>query len=351
MPGKNGHAHTLPEPAVSAKAAGLRYLTDDAPGIRRTGRTRFRYLAADGRPIRDAQTLARIRSLAIPPAWRDVWICREEDGHLQATGRDARGRKQYRYHERWHEARDETKYGRVLEFGRILPRIRRRVSRDLARRGLPREKVLAAVVRLLEQSLIRVGNGEYARQNNSFGLTTLREPQVAVDGSRLRFRFRGKSGVRHDVEVSDRRVAAVVRHMQELPGQELFQYVDAGGETRCIDSADVNAYLKEIAGEAFTSKDFRTWAGTVRAASALRALEPFESQAQAKRNVVQTVEAVARELGNTKAVCRRCYIHPAVFDAYLGGRLRSACRKRSEEGAVLALLASRPRRAGATSVA
>jgi DNA topoisomerase I len=270
--------------------------------------------------VRDVATLSRIRALAIPPAWRAVWICPRADGHLQATGRDARGRKQYRYHSRWRETRDETKYGRMLEFAAALPAIHRRVGRDLARHGLPREKILATVVRLLETTLIRVGNEEYARENDSFGLTTLRTRQVRVNGSKVRFQFRGKSGVEHAIELEDRRMAAIVKRVRELPGQELFQYVDEDGSLRSVGSADVNAYLKEISGEDFTSKDFRTWAGTLLAARALGRLGGFKSQAQAKRNVVTAVEAVARLLGNTAAVCRKCYIHPAVLEGYLAGK-------------------------------
>src|SRR5688572_15022286 len=253
-----------------ARAAGLRYVSDETPGITRQRRgTVFRYRRPDGSPVRDRRTLGRIRTLAIPPAWREVWICARNDGHLQATGRDARRRKQYRYHRRWREARDETKYGRLIPFARALPRIRRRVERDLALPGLPREKVLAAVVRLLETTRMRVGNEEYARENDSFGLTTLRERQVQVRGGKLRFRFRGKSGVEHAIELNDRRLARIVRRMQDLPGEELFQYVDESGESRRIESSDVNAYIREAAGEDFTSKDFRTWAGTVLAARAL----------------------------------------------------------------------------------
>lgn len=318
---KNGNSYIrLPvlQPSDSAQAAGLRHVCDDAPGIRRrhAGKT-IRYLAPDGKAVRDARTLARIRALAVPPAWREVWICPHGDGHLQATGRDARGRKQYRYHRRWREVRDETKYGRMLAFARALPRIRRRVHQDLAAPGLPREKVLATVVRLLECTLIRVGNEEYARQNESFGLTTLRERQVRVRGGRLQFRFRGKSGVHHDIELTDARLAAVVRRMHDLPGEELFQYVDESGERRRIESADVNAYLQQAAGEEFTSKDFRTWAGTVLAAHALA-----ESN-----NLGQAIERVARQLGNTRAVCRKCYVHPAVLECYTDGTLREAMRR------------------------
>jgi DNA topoisomerase I len=338
-----------------ARAAGLRYVSDETPGIARQRRGKaFRYLHPDGRQVRDRPTLGRIRALAIPPAWGQVWICSRDDGHLQATGRDARRRKQYRYHRRWREVRDETKYGRLIPFARALPRIRRRVGRDLALPGLPREKVLATVVRLLETTRIRVGNEEYARENESFGLTTLRERQVQVRGGKLKFRFRGKSGVEHTIELTDRRLAAIVRRVQDLPGEEIFRYVDEGGETRRIESADVNAYLREISGEDFTSKDFRTWAGTVLAIRALGALADFASQAEAKRNIAQAIETVAKELGNTKAVCRKCYLHPAVLQSYLEGKLADFMRGGAEEKAIVALLkaglkrdAAEARRSGA----
>ncbi|HEY3076744.1 MAG TPA: DNA topoisomerase IB [Burkholderiales bacterium] len=323
----NGKSYTrLPAlPAESARAAGLRYVSDAVAGIeRRAARMGFRYLASDGAAVRDKATLARIRALAVPPAWTDVWICPREDGHLQATGRDARRRKQYRYHPRWREVRDESKYGRLVAFGRALPRIRRRVARDLARPGLPREKVLATLVRLLETTYIRIGNEEYARDNESFGLTTLRERQVRVAGAQLRFRFRGKSGVPHEIALTDRRIAQIVRRMQDLPGQELFQYVDEDGSTRAIESTDVNAYLKSVAGEEFTSKDFRTWAGTLLCARALRRLPPPQSAAAGRREVAQAIAAVARELRNTRAVCRKCYVHPAIIESYLEGRLQRA---------------------------
>jgi DNA topoisomerase I len=341
--------------ALSARSAGLRYVSDDSPGIerRRHGRS-FRYVHPDGSAVRDRAMLARIRALAIPPAWTEVWICARDDGHIQATGRDARRRKQYRYHARWREVRDETKYGRIAGLARALPRIRRRVAEDLARPGLPREKVLAAVVRLLEATRIRVGNAEYARENDSFGLTTLRGHQVRVRGARLNFRFRGKSGVLHDVDLTDPRLASLVRRMQDLPGEELFQYVDEEGQTRHVESADVNAYLKAISGEAFTSKDFRTWAGTLLAARALRALPVCASLAEGKRSITRALEAVAAELRNTPAVCRKCYVHPAVLDAYLEGRLTEAYRRCSEETALLRLLeqdalreTDRARRSGA----
>jgi len=313
-------ARALP-PLESASAAGLRYVCDErTPGIRRIGsKHRVRYVDASGRTTGDASTLQRIRSLAIPPAWTDVWICSDPRGHLQATGRDARGRKQYRYHSRWREVRDEVKYGRLLTFARALPRIRQRTEADLRKVGLPREKVLATVVRLLEKTLIRVGNEEYARENGSVGLTTMRDRHAKVNGSRLRFEFRGKSGIQHAIDLADARLARVVKACRDLPGYELFQFIDDAGNRVAIDSADVNAYLREVSGEDFTAKDFRTWAGTVLACRELAVAERVSSVAQAKRNIGRAVEAVARQLGNTKAVCRKSYIHPAIFDAYLEG--------------------------------
>jgi len=315
------------------------------------------YLDPDGAVIRDVDVLGRIKSLAIPPAWRDVWICPSAHGHVQATGVDAKGRKQYRYHPRWREVRDETKYDRMLVFARVLPKIRRRVERDLARPGLPRAKILATVVRLLETTLIRVGNEEYARQNDSFGLTTMRDRHVNVSGATLTFEFRGKSGIAHAIDLTDRRLAKIVKQSQDLPGYELFQYIDDRGARHSIDASDVNAYLKEISGEEFTAKDFRTWAGTVLAAQALQEFQAFDSKAQAKRNVVQAIESVAKRLGNTKAVCRKCYIHPAVIDLYMDGSLLQTLARRvkkeltrslqdlpAEEAAVLALLQQRLRR-------
>ena len=329
----NGTSYKEPEGA--AKAAGLRYVNDSQPGIARLrSGGGFRYVGPDGKAIKDEKTLERIRKLVIPPAWENVWICTRDDGHLQATGRDARKRKQYRYHARWREVRDETKYGRMLAFSKALSRIRRRVTQDLGLPGLPRNKALATVVRLLETTRIRVGNEEYARENASFGLTTLRTKQVQVRGSTMNFRFRGKSGVHHSVELSDAKVARIVRRMRDLPGYELFQYVDEGGETRAVDSGDVNEYLKEISGEEFTSKDFRTWAGTVLAAEALRELDPPVN----KRQLTQAIESVARQLGNTPAVCRKCYIHPAVIDTCMAGRLVAAMNGARLERAVQRLL-------------
>ena len=340
---------------VSAKAAGLRYVTDRGPGIarRHTG-ARIDYIGPDGAPLTDRTELSRIKALAIPPAWRDVWICPSPNGHIQATGRDAKGRKQYRYHPRWREVRDEVKYDRMVSFGRGLPALRAQVERDLARPGLPQRKVLAALVRLLETTLIRVGNEEYARQNDSFGLTTMRDRHVNVSGSAVRFRFKGKSGKEHEVDVMDRRLAAVIKRSQDLPGYELFQYLDGDGARRTIESADVNAYIRDAVGGDFTAKDFRTWAGTVLAARALQELAVFGTKAQARRNVLQAVESVAKRLGNTKTVCRKCYIHPAVIHAYLDGSLLRTLARRAkaeikrarvalpaEEAAVLSLLQAR----------
>lgn len=334
-----------PHPAHSAQTAGLRYLRDTVPGItRERHHDAFRYVGPGGKAVRDAATLARIRSLAIPPAWERVWISPHPQAHLQATGRDARGRKQYRYHPRWREVRDETKYHRMHLFGRALPRIRRQVERDLALPGLPRRKALATVVRLLESTFIRVGNEAYARQNDSFGLTTLREHQVKVNGSTVKFRFRGKSGIEHRVALSDRKLAGILRKMQDLPGYELLRYVDERGERGTIESADVNAYLKALSGDLFTSKDFRTWHGTVLAAQALSRLPPAKSITELTRNVARAVDAVSHRLGNTRAVCKKCYIHPAIIESYAAGSLHAAMRKRSDERSVLRLLEQHAKR-------
>ena len=310
----------------------------------------FVYRDAEGNLVRDEATLTRIRSLVIPPAWTDVWICANPRGHLQATGRDAKGRKQSRYHPRWTALRDANKYSRLIVFCGVLPKIRRRVARDLRSPGLSHEKVVAAIVKLMETTLIRVGNEEYAKQNGSFGLTTLRDKHARVRGSTVRLMFRGKSGKEVEAEVSDRRVARVVKQCQELPGQELFAYVDGNGERRTVSSQDVNDYLRETTGEDITAKDFRTWAGTVLAAVALREVEGFESVAEAKRNVVGAIDRVAKRLGNTRAVCRRSYVHPAVVDSYMDGSLGRRLVRRAErileagpvtpsvESAVLSLL-------------
>ncbi|HJT19549.1 MAG TPA: hypothetical protein VJ746_03710 [Nitrospira sp.] len=345
-------------PRVAVRA-GLRYVSDCRPGIARRRRGEgFIYVAPDGKPVRDKTVLARIKALAIPPAWRDVWICSDPDGHMQATGRDARGRKQHRYHPQWRTVRDETKFHRMVAFAEALPRIREHVEQDLARPGLPREKILATVVRLLETTLIRIGHEEYARRNGSFGLATLRDRHVRINGSNLRFAFRGKSGVLHAVDLRDRRLARIVGQSRDLPGYELFQYLDESGARRSIDASDVNDYIRQLAGDEFTAKDFRTWAGTVLAAQALRDMIPAGSGTQTKRNLARAVATVAARLGNTKTVCRKCYIHPDIVSAYSEGRLdvpaRGARPSRHspfglspEETAVLRLLEKRPRRAAA----
>ena len=320
-------------PLDSAKAAGLRYVSDMVDGITRHKRgAAFRYVAPDGRPVRERRVLDRIRKLAIPPAYTNVWICPFENGHLQATGRDARRRKQYRYHARWREVRDETKYGRMLAFAQALPAIRQRVAADLALPGLPREKVLATVVKLLESTLIRVGNEEYAKDNGSFGLTTMRTRHVGVSGGQLRFSFRGKSGKIHSIGVKDRRLTAIVKRLRDLPGQELFQYLDDSGERQTIDSADVNAYLRDLSGDDFTAKDFRTWAGTLQCALALQLYAPADSETEAKKNVGEALKAVAQLLGNTPNICRKCYVHPVIVDAYLEGTLTGWLPRRDGNG-------------------
>lgn len=353
-------AAAIVDPREAAEEAGLRYVSDEQPGIlrRRAGKG-FSYRLPGGGPVRDAAALRRIRALAIPPAWTQVWICPRAEGHIQATGRDAKGRKQYRYHPHWRAVRDAVKYDHMLDFARALPAIRARVEADMRRPGLPREAVLAAVVHLLDTTLIRVGNDDYAKQNRSYGLTTLQNRHVAVEGAELRFTFKGKSGRSWELGLRDRRVARIVRACQELPGQELFAYRDAEGVLRDVTSADVNQYLREIAGRAVTAKDFRTWAGTVLAAIALRAFEAVDRQAAAKRNLRAAIERVAARLGNTPTICRQCYVHPAVLDSYLEGSLaleaeeeaRAALqgeldRLQPEEAAVLALLARRLQNGG-----
>jgi DNA topoisomerase-1 len=318
----------VPTPAqpekAHARAAGLVYVSDTEPGIRRKAAgTGFGYRMPTGAAIRDKETLVRVRTLAVPPAWTEVWICPDATGHIQATGRDARGRKQYIYHADWREVRDRSKYERMLDFARMLPRIRTRVRNDMSRRGMPREKVLATVVSLLDKTLVRVGNGDYAKQNGSYGLTTLRSRHLEVAGTELRFHFKGKSGKTWRLSVKDRRIARVVRSIQELPGQHLFQYLDDEGAVRSIDSTAVNDYLREIAGPDVSAKDFRTWAGTVLAVLALGALGEFTSQTQAKMNVRRAIEAVANKLGNTPTICRKCYIHPEIVASYMEGTLPS----------------------------
>ena len=338
------------EPIVSAKEAGLRYVTDTKPGITRKKRGKnFVYLQADGKLLRDREELIRIKRLAIPPAWTDIWICPSNNGHLQATGRDVRGRKQYRYHSRWREVRDSTKYDRMMDFAKALPKIRKRVQRDLKRQGLPREKILATLVRLLEKTLIRIGNDEYARDNQSYGLTTMRNRHAKVSGDRSTFEFSGKSHRRHVISVDDPTLAKIVKRCRDLPGYELFQYVDPDGQHQKLHSDDVNQYLREITGEDFSAKDFRTWSGTVMAFLALKQFPKFASSTRATRNVVQAIEAVSRVLGNTVAVCKKCYIHPAILDSYLNGSWfrngprtskpkRGTSKLRAEEIAVMTLL-------------
>jgi DNA topoisomerase-1 len=330
---KNGRLpEIVTDPALSAKEAGLRYVSDAQPGIgRKKSGKGFRYVDADGKPVRDKETLRRIRALVIPPAWTDVWICADPRGHLQVTGRDKRGRKQSRYHPRWRTVRDETKYERMLLFGTSLRGIRARLEEDLALPGLPRNKVLATILRLMERTSIRVGNEAYARENKSYGLTTMRAKHVQVNGSTVVFRFRGKSGKLHTVGVEDRRLARIVRQCQDLPGYELFEYLDESGETRKVDSADVNDYLRTVSGGDFTAKNFRTWAGTVLASMALREFEESTSETEAKRNVVEAIKAVAQRLGNTPAICRKCYVHPVVLESYLAGKLERRIRRKVEE--------------------
>lgn len=343
---------TIVEPRDAAESAGLRYVTDDRPGIRRKrAGTGFSFTGTDGKKIADQKIIKRIKSLVIPPAWTEVWICPFANGHIQATGRDAKGRKQYRYHPAFREVRDSTKYEHVVAFANALPAIRERVHKDMSRRGLPREKVLATVVHLLETTLIRVGNDEYAQQNKSYGLTTLKNRHVAVEGSEVRFKFVGKSGKQWSLQVKDKRIAKIIKACQDLPGQELLQYIDEDGKPQSVSSSDTNAYLREITGEDITAKDFRTWAGTVLAALALKELQSFDSAAQAKRNMRAAIERVASRLGNTPTICRKCYIHPEVLNSYMDGRLAQEIKTevenelrddlaglQPEEAAVLALL-------------
>jgi DNA topoisomerase-1 len=339
----------------AAKAAGLVYVSTEEPGLsrRRAGKG-FAYKDSQGRRVTDREALARIRSLAIPPAWRSVWICGDPNGHIQAIGQDERGRKQYRYHPKFREVRDGAKFDHMMVFAEALPALRRRVSTDMAARGLGRAKVLATVVHLLESTMIGVGNSAYAKENKSYGLTTLLNRHVKVEGEEIRFHFKGKSGKIWRLGVQDRRIARIVKTCQELPGQHLFQYLDEEGHRRAVTSADVNAYLKEISGADITAKDFRTWTGTVLAAMALKEFEATDSEARAKKNITQAIERVSTRLGNTPAICRKCYIHPDIVGAYLDGdlllevqneidgQLRDALETlRPEEAAVLAFLRER----------
>jgi DNA topoisomerase-1 len=321
-------------PEIAAAEADLRYVNDGTPGIARLStkdEKKFLCRYPDGKPVRDAATLDRIRKLAIPPAYRDVWICLDPDGHLQATGKDARGRRQYRYHPRWREVRDEAKFGHMMVFAKVLPEIRRRVDADLSRPGLPREKVLAAIVRLLETTLMRVGNEEYAQTNKSFGITTLRNRHVKVKGRSITLDFRGKHGITHHIDLEDARLARIVARCQHLPGQELFQFVDDAEVTHAVGSSDVNRYLQEISGADVTAKDFRTWAGTNLAALALQELAAATDPLPPKKSVLRAVEAVSKLLGNTPAICRKCYIHPAIFEGYLDGSLLQTLKTRATE--------------------
>lgn len=311
------------DPVKAAQAARLRYVSDAQPGIRRVSRGKgFAYYWPDNRPVRDQETLSRIRSLVIPPAWTSVWICPDPAGHLQATGRDDRDRKQHRYHPRWREVRDVTKYDRMLVFAQALPSVRRQVTELLKSPGLAREKVLATIVRLLEVSLVRVGNSEYARNNKTFGLTTFQDRHAKVNGEKLHFYFKGKSGKWHDITVEDRRMARIVKSCQDLPGQDLFQYLDENQQRHDVTSDDVNQFIAQLTGEDFTAKDFRTWAGTVLTAQTLCQMEPPQTKAQIKSNVAQAVKLAAARLGNTVSVCRKCYVHPLIIDAYSRGDLR-----------------------------
>ena len=342
----------MTDPIEAARSAGLRYTTDHSLGYRRKRCGQgFIYISSDGQPLKDRAEIARIKALVIPPAWQEVWICQNPNGHLQATGRDAKWRKQYRYHPRWRTVRDEDKYSHLIEFASKLPLIRRQVRKDMGLPGLPKRKVLATLVQLLEATFIRIGNEEYARHNNSFGLTTLRNRHAVVSGKGLRFEFKGKGGKHHLITLRDRRLAQIVKKCQELPGYELFQFLDESQQRQSIDSGDVNEYLKGIANQDFTAKDYRTWAGTVLASMALKEMREFKSQTEAKTNVVKAIDAVAAKLGNTRSICRKCYIHPAVIDAYLDGTMFHTYKLqgiktphnglRSEETVVVSLLQQR----------
>jgi DNA topoisomerase-1 len=343
------------DPREAADLAGLRYVSDENPGIRRRRSGKgFVYLRPNGARIADSETIRRLKSLAVPPAWTEVWICPTADGHIQATGRDAKGRKQYRYHPAFRAVREGVKFEHMLAFADALPTIRAKVAEHMARRGLGREKVLATVVHLLENTLIRVGNDDYAKHNDSYGLTTLENRHVAVEGSEIRFQFTGKSGKQWSLKLRDRRVAKIVRACQELPGQDLLQYYDESGKLHAVTSGDVNCYLREISGRDVTAKDFRTWAGTLMAAMALKEVALFESVAQAKRNLKAAIARVSASLGNTPTICRKCYVHPEVLNGYLekklvleielaseGELLDELAQLRPEENALLVLLRTR----------
>jgi DNA topoisomerase-1 len=326
-------AAPITDPVETAKVAHLHYVNSDEPGIRRERRGKgFVYFNEEGEPIKDAKQLERFKSLGIPPAWTEVWVCPSPNGHIQATGRDAKGRKQYRYHPRWREVRSQNNFERMLLFAQHLPQIRKRVEENLALKGLPREKVLALVVRLLETTLIRVGNEEYARQNNSIGLTTMRDKHVEVEGSNVHFEFKGKSKQWHSVDLQDKRLARIVKQCRDIPGHELFQYYDDDGQRQSIGSADVNDFLREITGEDFTAKDFRTWGGTVLAACVLCSYQPCENDQLAQKNIVQSIKEVAAQLGNTATICRKYYVSPVILDAYRDGSLHAAWQSMNRSG-------------------
>jgi DNA topoisomerase-1 len=343
------------KPEKAAEVAGLEYVSDRKPGITRVKRGKtFKYIGTDGKIIRNSKEIQRINSLAIPPAYQEVWICPKPNGHIQATGRDAKGRKQYRYHAQWKKIRDDTKYTKLIGFAEALPKIRKQVNKHLALSGMPKEKVLAAIVNLLEVTLIRVGNEEYAKENKSFGLTTFQDRHVNVEGAKITFNFLGKSGRHHTIALNDRRLAKIVQHCKDLPGQDLFVYLDENESLVSVSSTDVNEYLKTITNENFTAKDFRTWVGTVLAVLALQEFQQFDSEVEAKQNVVKAIENVAKLLGNTPTICRKCYVHPEVLNAYLDGALINELKKRAEtklvkdltllspeEGVVLAFLKTR----------
>jgi DNA topoisomerase I len=331
------------DPIQTAKAVGLRYMPDASPGIRRkrTGK-HFSYIGVDEKPIRDPDQLQRIKKIGIPPAWTNVWICPTDRGHIQATGRDTKGRKQYRYHQRWREVRDETKYDKLILFGETLPLIRERVDQDLSLTDLPYEKVIATIVRLLDTTLMRIGNEEYARENDSYGMTTMRNQHVDVRGAKVRFHFKGKSGKDHIIDVKDRQLAKIVKKCQDLPGHELFQYMNENGALRTVESSDVNTYLRQVSGQDLTAKDFRTWGGTVVATNALEDLGVFESETQSKKNVVEAIKMTAKQLGNTPAICRKCYVHPGLIDAYLDGSLLNFFKQYDERTKKPAMEGLRP---------
>lgn len=308
---------------LCAQLGKLRYVNDTQPGYsRKRYGAKFRYIDIDGKPLKDPAQIARIKSLAIPPAWEEVWICKYAHGHLQATGRDSKGRKQYRYHKQWREVRDEIKYEHLADFGMHLPIIRQVVDTELAKPGISRNKVLATIVYLLENTMIRIGNDAYVKQNNSFGLTTLHNRHVKVNGSDIEFHFKGKSGIEHKIRLKDSRLARIIKRIKDLPGQELFQYIDSDGSRHAVGSSEVNEYLKEITGKDYTAKDFRTWAGTLHTTLVLRSL-PFTTVSEAKRNISQAIEAAARKLGNTPTICRKCYVHPLIIDSYMAGQMKN----------------------------